>query len=331
MLENTQNMKFATIGHLINKKDIDHLPKHWVHKDLIYSPELNINGTKGHIAGLKLTAKQMMSFPQDEVRQRILDAAVFVQDELGVDLIQLGALTTSITSGGRWVADQKEYTGFVNHGDSYTAAVTCQVVEKALDLFHKDSSELVLSIVGAYGIIGETVSKILVPQFLHSLLIGRREEKLIELETRLKGSFETTLDLTTKEADIIVTATSHPTALLNSDYLKKNVIVVDVSQPPNLSYEVCQIRPDITRIDGGFVDFPKKYNMPVPGMPLGKLFACIVEIIMQTIENERKNHVGSIDLEHLKKTEEWGEKYGFTLRELTNFGIPIRMKGENQQ
>jgi predicted amino acid dehydrogenase len=71
--------------------------------------------------------------------------------------------------------------------------------------------------------------------------------------------------------------------------------------------------------------------MPVPGMPLGKLFACIVEIIMQTIENERKNHVGSIDLEHLKKTEEWGEKYGFTLRELTNFGIPIRMKGENQQ
>ncbi|MCK4348784.1 MAG: hypothetical protein KAW47_09230, partial [Thermoplasmatales archaeon] len=274
---------------------------------------------------------QMMSFPQDEVRQRILDAAVFVQDELGVDLIQLGALTTSVTSGGTWVVDQKEYTGFVNHGDSYTAAVTCQVVEKALNLFNKKPSELILSIVGTYGIIGETVSKILVPQFFHSLLIGRREEKLIELEARLKGSFETTLDLTTKEADIIVTATSHPTALLNSDHLKKNVIVVDVSQPPNLSYEVCQIRPDITRIDGGFVDFPKKYNMPVPGMPLGKLFACIVEIIMQTIENERKNHVGSIDLEHLKKTEEWGKKYGFTLRELTNFGIPIRMKGENQQ
>ena len=52
---------------------------------------------------------------------------------------------------------------------------------------------------------------------------------------------------------------------------------------------------------------------------------------MQAIENEQKNHVGSIDLEHLKKTEGWGEKYGFTLRELTNFGIPIRMKGENQQ
>ena len=331
MLENTQNMKFATIGHLINKKDIEHLPKHWVHKDLIYSPELNINGTKGHIAGLKLTAKQMMSFPQDEVRQRILDAAVFVQDELGVDLIQLGALTTSVTSGGRWVADQKEYTGFVNHGDSYTAAVTCQVVEKALDLFHKDSSELVLSIVGAYGIIGEAVSKILVPQFHHSILIGRREGKLRELSTKLKGSLETTLDLTTKEADIIVTATSHPTALLNSDHLKKNAIVVDVSQPPNLSWEMCQRRSDICRVDGGYVDFPIKYNLQPPGMPVGLLFACIVESIMQTIENEQRNHVGSIDINHLRRTERWGQKYGFTLKKLTNFGIPIRMKGENQQ
>jgi hypothetical protein len=59
-------------------------------------------------------------------------------------------------------------------------------------------------------------------------------------------------------------------------------------------------------------------------MPPGKLFACIVEVIMQAMENDRKNHVGSIDLNHLKKTEQWGEKYGFTLNELTNFGEPIQ-------
>ena len=324
-------MKFATIGHLIEEKDIQYLPKHWVHKDLIYSQELNINGAKGHIAGLKLSAKQMMSLPQEEIRQKILDAAVFVQDELGVDLIQLGALTTSVTSGGRWVADQNEYKGFVNHGDSYTAAVTCQVVEKVIHRFQKESSELVLSIVGAYGVIGEAVSKILVPKFKQSLLIGRREEKLRELRPKIKGDFETTLNLRTKEADIIVTATSHPTALLDTDHLKKNAIIVDVSQPPNLSYDVCQKRPDIYRVDGGYVSFPKKYNMPVPGMPPGFLFACVVEVIMQAIENECVNHVGSIDLTHLKKTEVWGEKYGFTLKELTNFGIPPRMKGENQQ
>jgi hypothetical protein len=58
-------------------------------------------------------------------------------------------------------------------------------------------------------------------------------------------------------------------------------------------------------------------------MPVGKNFACIVEVIMQALENEPKNHVGSIDLAHLQKTEIWAKKYGFTLNELTNFGKPI--------
>ena len=44
---------------------------------------------------------------------------------------------------------------------------------------------------------------------------------------------------------------------------------------------------------------------------------------MQAMENEMKNHVGSIELSHLKKTEEWALKYGFVFNELTNFGKKI--------
>jgi predicted amino acid dehydrogenase len=175
-------MKFATIGHFIDKNTIEQLPADWNHGNLVVSPEVNVKGTKGHITGLKLTAKEMMTLPRERVRQNIYDAAIFVQDELGVDLIQLGALTTSVTSGGKWLVDRKEYTGFVNHGDSYTAAVTCQAVLKAVNIFEKKPSKLILAAVGAYGVIGEAVSKILVPQFMHSILIGPREQKLRELE-----------------------------------------------------------------------------------------------------------------------------------------------------
>ena len=316
-------MKFATIGHLLIEENIKQFPKSWIKENLIISPEMNINGTKGYITVLTLTAQQMMDLPRDAVRQKILDAALFVQNELDVNVIQLGALTTSVTDGGRWLVDQKKYAGFVNHGDSYTAAVTCQAVLKALDLFKKNPLDNVLAVVGAYGIIGEVVSKILVPQFAQSILIGRREEKLKELGATLEGSFETTTELKTKEADIVVTATSHPTSLLNSNHLKKNAMVIDVSQPPNLSMDVCQRRPDICRIDGGYVDFSVGYHIPIPGIPKGKLFACIIEVIMQAMENEQQNHVGSIDFNHLVKTEEWAKKYGFTLNELTNFGEPI--------
>jgi fatty aldehyde-generating acyl-ACP reductase len=315
-------MKFATIGHLLVQSDIEQFPKSWVSEKLIVSPEFTVNSTSGFIAGLTLTAQQMMEVPKETVRQKILDAALHLQNEFDVELIQLGALTTSVTNGGVWLTEQKEYSGLVNHGDSYTAAVTCQAVQKTLKLFHKKPSDQLIAIVGAYGIIGEAVSHLLVPQFSHSILIGRNLEKLKKLEETLEGSFDTTIDLLTKDADIIVTATSHPTALLNSNHLKKEAIVIDVSQPPNLSYDMCQRRPDIARIDGGLVDFPVK--IPIPTMPVGKNFACIVEVIMQALENERRNHVGSIERAHLQKTEEWAKKYGFTLNELTNFGKSIK-------
>lgn len=314
-------MKFATIGHLLDERTIEQFPPSWIHGNLIVSPEINIMGTKGHLTGLMYTARQMVELPQDTVRKNILDAAVFVQNEFGVDLVQLGALTTSVTNGGIWVTQQKKYEGFVNHGDSYTAAVTCQSVLKALNIFHRKPSDQILAVVGAYGIIGEAVSKILVPQFHHTILIGRRKEKFKNLEQNVKGDFETTVELNIQEADIIVTATSHPDALLQSEHLRTGAIVVDVSQPPNLSYEVCRQRPDIHRIDGGLVDFP--VPIAIPGMPPGKIFACIAEVIMQAMENERKHHVGSIELHHLRTTEQWAEKYRFLLKELTNFGRPI--------
>lgn len=316
-------MKFATIGHIMDKKTLNHLPKDWGYNKIIFSPEKNINGTKGHITGLTLTPKEIMSLPREQVRKKILDAALFLQNKLEVDLIQLGALTTSVTSGGKWLTQQKEFKGYVNHGDSYTAAVACRTVEKALEHFNKKPPDLTISIVGAYGVIGEAVSKILVPRFKESILIGRRQNKLEELKLSLKGNYKTTTSLETKDADVIVTATSHPTALLNSFHLKKNAIIVDVSQPPNLTKEICEKRPDVCRIDGGYVDFPEIYNMIIPGVPSGKLFSCIVEVIMQSMENEKNHHVGSIDLKHLKKTEKWAEKYGFVVNELTNFGKTI--------
>ena len=255
-------MKVATIGHLDNKNRLKQLPKSWIRKKMVVSPEYKFEGIKGYyFLALKLTAQQMMSLPKNKVQQQILNAALYAQNEFEVDLIQLGGLTTSVTKGGIWLTEQKEYSGLVNHGDSYTAAIACKAVLKILNLKNKEPSDLVLAIVGSYGIIGEAVSKILVPLFAHSILIGRREEKLQELRDKIEGSFETKTKLKTIDADIIVTATSHPTTLLKSEHLKEDAIIVDVSQPPNLAQDLCRKRSDICRIDGGYVDFSEEINM----------------------------------------------------------------------
>ena len=316
-------MKFATLAHF-GDEHIDLLSDEWKVGEFVVSPEYNIKGTRGYALAIRYSPIEMMNLPREKIRNSILKASIFAQDTLGVNLIQLGALTTSVTEGGLWLLDKKEYNGYLNHGDSYTAAVTCQSVEKILNELSIDPLESNLAILGSYGIIGEAVSKILVPKFKFSKLIGRRPEKLKELSKNLNGNFETTLELDTKSSDVIITATNHPSALLNEKHLKKNAIVIDVSQPPNLSYDVCKKRLDVIRIDGGYVDFPKNCHISLPGIPKGKMFSCIVEVIMQAIENEKKNHLGSIDLNHLQKTVEWGIKYNFKLNELTSFGKVIR-------
>lgn len=315
-------MKFAIIGHLINNQKKNQVPYGWSrHNNILISPHLNFNGTRGIGISILLSPEEMIQLPRDIIHEQILEACLYATDQLNADIIQLGGLTTSVTSGGVWVANRDDFHGYVNHGDSFTAAITCQNVLKALKIKDKSPDDLILAIVGAYGVIGEAVSQLLVPLFKESFLIGRRKEKLEELTSIINGNYHTSLVLDTKKADVVVTATSHPTALLKSEHLKENAVVVDVSQPPNASVELCKNRPDLFRIDGGFVDSPTNFNVPL--MPKGKIFACIAEVIMQAMEGEKGNHVGSIDLNHLYKTEKWAEKHGFLLNELTNFGRPL--------
>lgn len=316
-------MKFATIGHLLDKTTLNYLPNRWIQEKYIISPQMNINGTLGYFIILKNTAEEIMNFPREKSRNIVLEAAIHAQDELGVELIQLGALTTSVTKGGIWLAQQPEYSGFLTHGDSYTANVVCKTLRKTLFNLNLNSENLTVAIVGAYGIIGEAVTKILTPSFKESFLIGRRENQLKKLEKKLSGKIKTSTKMITEDADVIVTATNHTTALLKSKNLKEKSIIVDVSQPPNLSNDLCLKRPDIIRVDGGYVDLPDYFPSKLVGMPKGKLFACIVELIMQAMEQEKKHHIGSIDMSHLMMTEKWAKKYGFKVDKLTNFGRPI--------
>lgn len=314
-------MQFAIIGHLDFKERLDQIPKDWIFQDYIISPEFICNNSNGRLIALKRTAEDLISLSKEKMREEILDAAIYSQKEFSTELIQLGGFTSSITAGGRWFINQKRYTGFVTHGNTFTTAVAKKITLKSLEILKKSPKEANLAIIGAYGIIGEALSKILTPMFKNTILIGRRQEKLKELSEKITGSFNTETELKTKEVDIIITATSHPTSLLSSKHIKKNCIVVDISQPPNVSYDLCKKRTDMLRLDGGFVNFP--YNFPIPGAPNGKIFACMAEAIMQSMENEKQNHIGSIDLDHLKKTEKWAEKYDFNIGNLTNFGKKI--------
>lgn len=275
----------------------------------------------GHFVGIGLTAQQMMELPVREVRGRLLRAVRFAQDELGAHVIGLGGLTVSVTSGGEWIAQQPEVRAAVTHGDSYTVALAMAGIARAAEAAELRLATSRVAVVGAYGLIGSALSRLLAPRCGSLVLMGRIEPKLRRLwkEVGRDGVEITTTLLAVREADLVVTATCWPGTLLDPSHLKRGALVYDVAQPPNVCPAVCRARPDIVRIDGALARTPgidPRFRM---GPPRGTMFACLVETMLQALEGDADHHVGPIDLGHVERTRRWGERHGFTHAEFTNF------------
>lgn len=338
-------MRFGILGHLMKVSDLkENIPISRIFPDSIVewamkhlsgkrgfwvASRVDVFGhTEGYLMAVLLTARQMMQLPKEVTRKRILDAILFAQNELNVEVIQLGALTTSLTEGGSWITEQKEYKGYVNHGDTFSTAVIKELMDRIAEVKGWDLLQKTVCIAGAYGIIGEALTKLMIGKCEKLILIGRRMEGFDRLKIKHNNISMTTDISAAREADIVITVTSHPGTLLKAYHLKKEAVIIDPAQPPNTSKELIKERPDILRLDGGLVK-----NMGIElgvnmGTPRGTMFACIAEVIMQALEGEKRNHVGSIDLNHLEKTKKWAKKWGFELAPFSCFGEPIeKLKG----
>jgi len=281
---------------------------------------------KGYLIGIILTGKQMMKLPLTTVRKRIMDCVLFAQDDLGVDVIGLGALIPPRTGAGQWIVDNPGVRVGITHGDHYTVAVSVEGIEKLIDSNGCDPKKEKIAVVGAYGLIGEALSKILARKGYRLMLAGTNIKKLKDLRAKLEGSADISIStdlMSIREAALIVTATSHPGSLIRPDHLREGASIYDIAQPVNASPELLKVRPDVTRIDGGYVNI-NGINLGFRmGPPRGATFACLAETIMQTLANDTKHHVGSIDLSHVKEAAEWSKEYGFSHAPFSCFSKPI--------
>jgi len=288
---------------------------------------------EGYIVAVLLSGKQMMSLPQEKVRQRVLGAVLYAQNELKVDVIGLGSLTTSVTDGGRWLVQHPKVKTAVTHGDTFTVAIAQQGIKKILDKRRLNPQNAKIAVVGAYGIIGRELCLFLARQKYKLFLVENISEKveLIKNKIAKEGLMDCVLSASTRlddicNADLVITATSHPSCLIKSDHLKKDAIVYDIAQPMNLGPEIISERSDVLKIDGDYVDIggiDLKFSM---GPPQGSTFACFVETAMIALEGNREHHVGSIEESFIKETSNWGNKYGFSHAPFTSFGKIIDFK-----
>lgn len=280
---------------------------------------------EGYIIAVLLTAKQMMELPRDLVEKRILDTILFAQNKLGAEIVGLGAYTTSMTDSGLSVVKDQRIKCAITHGGAFTASSAVSAIRQAAMIKKINIKHSSIAIVGAYGVVGRATA--ILASDLHPkkiILTGPREEKLKLIKQELKNVYSGEIiasieNEAIKDAGIVVLCTTARSSIVMSEIFKTNAIVVDIAQPHNMSEEVCLARPDVLRVDGGYISIPNidlRFKM---GPPESVTFACLSETIILTLINDTENHVGSVDIEFAKSIFKKGNELGFKLAPLTNF------------
>jgi len=219
----------------------------------------NKNGEEipGWIISIPITAGQMMN-NMDLARRFIIKAAK-LSEKKGSKIIGLGALTASLTSGGKDVSPHIK--SYLTTGRLYTSKIIADTTEAISKKIGLDKNSIV-AIVGAAGSIGTACSQILAKRgFRNFLLVDLSNKKYRTeilknkiLSLKKNSNIEISENISSiLSADIIIAATNKPEALIRSKDLKKGAIVIDDAQPSDVHPEVLD-RDDVLVLEAGGVD-----------------------------------------------------------------------------
>ena len=288
---------------------------------------------EGYIITVWLTARQMVELPRKKVVDRIQDTILFMQDNLGIERVGLGAYTAPITNNGSLLTKNDFIKCGITHGDSLSAATSIPAVQKTSAMKGIDIGKCTIAVVGAYGLVGRAAALLLSELNPRKMIItGPNRNKVNSIKKEMATYYEgeilgTNNNSEIKDADIIILTTTANGTIVSPEILKKEAIVIDMAQPHNMGPEVCKARPDVLRIDGGYMAIPQvdlKFDM---GPPPGTTFACLTETMTLSLLNDPDHHVGPVDTSFAKYIYSMAKNFGFSLAPLTNFSRPLDFRG----
>jgi len=329
--------KVLRIGEELGMKITPKKPSEWILKHLrgrmgyTICSHFDVFGGKaeGYIVAVLLSGKQMKELDRHLVERRIIEAILFTQDKLGAERIGLGAYTAPMTRNGLAVIRHPAIKAKITHGDALSAASAVPIVKECSRLKGIDIAAATIAVVGAYGIVGKAAALLLGELNPRTMILtGHNHNKLAAVSKELSGCFQGEIicsadNSTIREADIVILSITSDGYIVFPKDLKKNAIVVDMAQPHNMSQEVCNLRPDVLRVDGGYMsiaDINLRFKM---GPPRGTTFACLTETIISTLSGDRDHHVGPVEMDFARSIMPLANSLGFEVAPLTNFSRPI--------
>ncbi|TXT24862.1 MAG: putative dehydrogenase [Rhodocyclaceae bacterium] len=334
--------KFAFLNHYLNT-DLLHerfsLPffRHLSHqtlKNLIaflppyqymnIGPVYSTSGARAEGIGIAcpLLPEHFVTLDAKRVLQKIV-AAGKIGERFGATILGLGGFTSVFGDEGEEVSRFLRIA--VTSGNTYTAALAVQGLIAAANLVGHRLEECTLAIVGATGDIGSACTRLLAPQVSRVLLSARDERRLEDFTATLQACSSTTVQVVrytteaVREADLILTATSALTTIIEPEDLRPGAVVCDVSYPANITRDVAKRRKDVLVFEGGLATWPyynsllQKDKLQRFG-PAGTVHGCLAETMVLALEGRFENFSigrGYIIESRVREITMLAEKHGF--------------------
>ncbi len=282
--------------------------------------------TSGWFVSCPLNSNQMVTLPEDYVLEKIIKSGKKAE-ELGADVIGLGAMTSVVGDAGITVAQNLKAA--VTTGNSYTVATALQGAREAARLMGVDMDQAEILIVGATGSIGSAAARILARDARYMTLLARSQRKLEDLADRIMMENGLAVRVTSNvkravpAADIIITVTGSAEAVFDISDLKPGAVVCDVARPRDVSKKVAEQRDDILVIEGGVVQVPGddvEFNFNF-GFPPKTSYACMAETMILAMENRFESFSLGRDIRvpQIDEINRMAEKHGFKLAGFRSF------------
>jgi len=282
---------------------------------------------EGYFFTCPLTSEQIINSDQKFVLQKIIDTVQKAKKK-GSNIVGLGSFTSVV--GDKGITISKNVDIPVTTGNSYTVATALEGSKLAVQKMGMDLKNEVITVIGANGSIGKTVSRLIAKESFRLNLVSRNINKLKQLSELIKNEnknieimYTDQIQKALQESKIIISASGAVKSLIDPANLLSGAVVCDVARPRDVARNIENQRKDILVIEGGLVRIPGSVNFNFDfGIGNQNAYACMAETMLLTLEEKYVNYsLGpNIQIEKVKETMEMAEKHGFQLAGLRSSG-----------
>src|SRR3989338_5691179 len=258
-----------------------------------------------------LLPEQMATLGTEFVLNRVIESARVAKED-GADIVTLGGFTSVVGNEGEEVARAVDMA--VTSGNTYTAALAIKGILRASEIVGLNLKKARCAVIGATGDIGSACARFFADKVCSMAIAARNETMLFKFSEELSKKIGSTISIhkktaeAVKDADVIISATSALTTIIDPESLKPGAIVCDVALPANIAREVSRQRKDVLVFEGGLSSVPfygrvknRKWDIL---MPQNAIYGCLVEGLILGFENKKENFSigrGNISAEKIKQ------------------------------